>query len=149
MENPKTKHKSALHWENQKARECLNSKQVHAQLLAELIREYLEFYKLDYSKQIFVPETNLTTVPEASRDTLAAKTGLTNQDDGRKPLLLHILEAHMKGEKSAVTSSAPNLADTRQNSKAPAVSPAPGINSALDSSDNKGRGSPGVGDGIL
>ena len=40
--------KSALHWENAKARECLS--QDHALLLAELIREYLDFYRLDYSK---------------------------------------------------------------------------------------------------
>lgn len=48
MENPKMRGKSALHWENAKARECLAAD--HAVLLAELIREYLEFYKLDYSK---------------------------------------------------------------------------------------------------
>jgi hypothetical protein len=57
MENPKMRGKSALHWENAKARECLA--QDHHVLLAELIREYLEFYKLDYTKQIFMPETNL------------------------------------------------------------------------------------------
>ena len=50
MENPRTKHKSALHWENQAARKCLDPKQQHALLLAELIREYMEYYKLDYSK---------------------------------------------------------------------------------------------------
>ena len=48
MENPKMRGKSALHWENAKARECLS--QDHALLLAELIREYLDFYRLDYSK---------------------------------------------------------------------------------------------------
>ena len=59
MENPKMRGKSALHWENAKAREVLAAD--HAVLLAELIREYLEFYRLDYSKQIFMPETNLLT----------------------------------------------------------------------------------------
>jgi hypothetical protein len=72
MENPKAKHKSALHWENLKARECLNSKNQHALLLAELIREYMDFFKLDYSKQIFMPETNLTSVNESSREDLAS-----------------------------------------------------------------------------
>ena len=50
MENPKLRGKSALHWENAKAREVLSPNQEHAVLLAELIREYLEFYRLDYSK---------------------------------------------------------------------------------------------------
>lgn len=41
MEKP-AKKQSALHWENKKARECLNTQQ-HL-LVAELIREYLDFY---------------------------------------------------------------------------------------------------------
>ncbi len=57
MENPQSRGKSALHWENKKAKEVLQAQ--HGQLLAELIREYLEFYKLDYTKQIFMPESNL------------------------------------------------------------------------------------------
>lgn len=61
MENPKTRGKSTLHWENKKARECLKTSE-HL-LVAELIREYLDFYSLDYSKQIFMPETNLNTKP--------------------------------------------------------------------------------------
>jgi hypothetical protein len=48
MENPKLRGKSALHWENQKARECLSLP--NSTLLAELIREFLEYYKLDYTK---------------------------------------------------------------------------------------------------
>ena len=61
MQDSKGKHKSALHWENKKARDCLKTEQ-HL-LVAELIREYLDFYSLDYTKQIFMPETNLGTKP--------------------------------------------------------------------------------------
>jgi hypothetical protein len=50
MENPKLRGKSALHWENQKARECLTENGAIGILVAELIREYLDFYKLDYTK---------------------------------------------------------------------------------------------------
>lgn len=50
MENPKQRAKSALHWENKKARECLSTSKEYSLLLGELIREYLDFYKLDYSK---------------------------------------------------------------------------------------------------
>ena len=79
--------KSALHWENAKARECLDEKNKNALLLAELIREYLDFYKLDYTKQIYMPESNLGTKPESSNDDLAQKAGISDPD-GRKPLLL-------------------------------------------------------------
>lgn len=50
MENPKTRAKSALHWENPKARNCLSTSPKYSVLLAELIREFLDFYRLDYSK---------------------------------------------------------------------------------------------------
>ena len=61
MEKP-AKKQSSLHWENKHARECLKTQQ-HL-LVAELIREYLDFYQLDYSKQIFMPETNLGSKPQ-------------------------------------------------------------------------------------
>ena len=88
--------KSALHWENAKARECLDERNKNALLLAELIREYLDFYKLDYTKQIFMPETNLGTKPESSSEDLAQKAGIPNPD-GKKPLLLQILESFKSG----------------------------------------------------
>jgi len=50
MENPGASRKGALHWENPRAREVLRTSGATSILLAELIREYLEFYKLDYSK---------------------------------------------------------------------------------------------------
>jgi hypothetical protein len=48
MEDPKMRGKSALHWENANARAVCGSP--NGLLLAELIREFLDFYKLDYSK---------------------------------------------------------------------------------------------------
>ena len=88
MENPRTRAKSALHWENPRARECLGTSAASV-LLAELIREYLDFYRLDYSKQIFVPETNLTSKKASSNEELVGQCGL-NKDklDAKKPLLL-------------------------------------------------------------
>ena len=46
-------------------------------LVAELVREYLEFYCLDYTKQIFVPESGLDTKGrQRSRSSLAADCNL-------------------------------------------------------------------------
>ena len=42
-------------------------------LVAELIREYLEFYALDYTKQIFIPESGIDIKGGSrTRDNLAA-----------------------------------------------------------------------------
>jgi len=59
-------------------------------LLAELIREYLDFYQLDYSKQIFLPETNLTTVNSSDNNKLVEDSKLNKHGpvDEKKPLLL-------------------------------------------------------------
>ena len=96
MEDPKLRGKSALHWENPAARAVLANQ--NGLLLAELIREYLEFYKLDYSKQIFMPETNLNTKQATAGDDLAEKSGLDSKDlDRKKPLLLQILEKFQAG----------------------------------------------------
>ena len=45
-----------------------------ATLMAELIREFMEFYSMDYSLAIFKPEANLEGNTE--RDVLAEKAGL-------------------------------------------------------------------------
>lgn len=67
-------------------------------LVAELIREYLEFYSLDYSKQIFLPETNLNAREAPSRETLVEQTGM-NQGEvtHNKPLLLQLVEQFQQG----------------------------------------------------
>ena len=49
--------KSSFHWENPKARQLRSSGE--ATLMAELISEFMEFYRLDYSLAIFKPETNV------------------------------------------------------------------------------------------
>lgn len=68
MEAAGNRGKSALHWENSKAREVLKTSGAMSVLLAELIREYLDFYRLDYTKQIFLPESSLMTMESSSSD---------------------------------------------------------------------------------
>lgn len=84
MEGPR---KGTLHWENPKARDTLLTSGAMSVLLAELIREYLEFYQLDYTKQIFLPESNLMTHNSSSNEQLAEKTNIKEADE-KKPLLL-------------------------------------------------------------
>ena len=71
--NPVQASKSALHWENARARSLMNHHGAISALVAELIREYLEFYALDYTKQIFVPESGLDVKGgQRTRDNLAS-----------------------------------------------------------------------------
>jgi hypothetical protein len=92
MENPKQKARSALHWENQRARELLTENGAIGILVAELIREYFDFYKLDYTKQIFMPESNLMSKSQSSKQDLQEQSGLmkhlNNQVSESKPLLV-------------------------------------------------------------
>jgi hypothetical protein len=41
-----------------------------------MVREYLEFYSLDYTKNIFVPEVNLSKENPMSKQELTSKIGL-------------------------------------------------------------------------
>lgn len=63
--------------------------------MAELIQDFLEFYRLDYSLAIFKPETNLTG--KVDRSDLARKAGLKSNFDQNQPLLLQILGAFNSG----------------------------------------------------
>jgi hypothetical protein len=60
--------------------------------VAELIREYFDFYKLDYTKQIFMPESNLMSKSQSSKQDLQEQSGLmkhlNNQVSESKPLLV-------------------------------------------------------------
>ena len=136
MENPRTRGKSALHWENQKARECLEKNGANGILLAELIREFLEFYRLDYTKQIYLPESNLGSKKQSSTEELIAQSGLSqNEINKNKPLLLQILEKFLSG-------SGPSLPKSASKDGS---SPAPGISF----SDQKDLGPLSMGAGIL
>jgi FGFR1 oncogene partner len=49
--------RSSFHWENPHAKKMRADTQ--SSLAAEVIREFMEFYRLDYSLAIFGPEANL------------------------------------------------------------------------------------------
>ena len=64
--------------------------------MAELIQEFLEFYRLDYSLAIFKPETNLGT-GKVDKASLAEKAGIESSDLSQ-PLLLTLLSAFSSGQ---------------------------------------------------
>lgn len=48
---------SPFHWENPKARKVMSTDAGY--LCAEMIKEFLEYYDLDYTLSIYMPEVNL------------------------------------------------------------------------------------------
>ncbi len=75
--------KSSFHWENPLARKLRENPQ--SNFAAEIIQEFMEFYRLNYSLAIFAPEANLKGKTE-NRSMLASKAGVSGAAD--KPLLL-------------------------------------------------------------
>ena len=86
--------KSSFHFENPRAKELRSSKD--ASLMAMLIQEFLEFYRLDYSLAIFKPETNLAG--GIDKNELAQKAGIADVD-ASQPLLLQLLSAFNAGDR--------------------------------------------------
>lgn len=79
--DPRVKARSALHWENQQARKLMTDNGAVGVLVAELVREYLEFYDLGYSKQIYMPESGLGAKKEQrEREQLADAANITRDN---------------------------------------------------------------------
>ena len=62
-------------------------------LCAEIMREFMQFYKMNLSMKIFVPEMSLSEEFPKSRGEMERELGLkASQSDTSKPLLLLLLE---------------------------------------------------------
>ena len=83
----------AMHWENPLAQKVLET--TESELAADLIKEYLEFYRLDYSLSILIPEANLKQDP-MNRDELVKKAEIENANQD-EPLLVQILKERKAG----------------------------------------------------
>lgn len=83
----------AMHWENPMAQKVLET--TESVLAADLIREYLEFYRLDYTLSIMIPEANLKQDP-TDRDGLVRRAEVDRPND-REPLLVQLLKERKAG----------------------------------------------------
>ena len=62
-------------------------------LCAEMIREFLVFYKMEHTLSVFVPEMSLHAAFPKSREDMAKECGISkSKDDTSKPLLLEVVE---------------------------------------------------------
>jgi len=61
--------------------------------MAMLVREYLEFYRMEYSLSVFLPEVSLLNQDNPSRDDLCKKASLKppQAQESSAPLLVHLI----------------------------------------------------------
>jgi FGFR1 oncogene partner len=85
----------AMHWENPLAQKVLET--TESALAADLIREYLEFYRLDYTLSIMIPEANLKQDPLDKEELI--KRSDVDQPNQSEPLLIQILKERKAGVK--------------------------------------------------
>lgn len=64
-------------------------------LCFDLIREFLEFYRMDYTLSTFIPESSLHSEPRSRAD-IEDKVGLDNCETSM-PLIMHLLLAFKQG----------------------------------------------------
>lgn len=87
----------AMHWENPLAQKVLET--TESALAADLIREYLEFYRLDYTLSILIPEANMKQDP-LDKDELIRKAKVDRPKES-EPLLVQILKERLAGGRPA------------------------------------------------
>lgn len=79
---------SPFHWENVKCQK-LHDEEFGSDF-AMVIKEFFQFYNMDYSNCVFASEANSRT--EVKRDQLIERLGLTGKVEAGKPILTYIIE---------------------------------------------------------
>lgn len=83
------KQQAGFQWQNPAAAKVHEDQDT--KLVALLVKDFLEHYKMDYTLSVYLPEIALSGAQDQiPKDELAAKTGLTK--DGEGPLLLQLLK---------------------------------------------------------
>ena len=71
---PAAKQAAGFQWQNPAAQKVHESED--SRLVAHMIKEYLDFYRMDYTLSVYTPEAALQNEPAQSRDEMARKAGL-------------------------------------------------------------------------
>ena len=95
------KGQSGFHWENPNARKVMQT--ATGVICAELVKDFLEFYKLDYTLQIYLPEVNLNNQNCMSKEELSRKVGLS-EPSAQKPLMAQLIEGFLSNDRAAAPS---------------------------------------------
>lgn len=96
------KGKSNFHWDNPNAKKVMQT--ASGVICAELVKDFLEHYKLDYTLSIYMPEVNLNQREAMDKEEISKKVGLQGDQSGEKPLLMQLLEGFMANDAPAAGS---------------------------------------------
>jgi hypothetical protein len=139
----------ALHWENPLAQQVLET--TESALASDLIREYLEFYRLDYTLSIFIPEANLKQDP-LDKGNLVSRAEVDAPNE-KEPLLVQVLKQRKSGggpsarsavSRPEVSKPAPSRSPVTKSpaaSKSPAPSKSPAASKSPVQNENTNFGS--------
>ena len=86
---PAAKQAAGFQWQNPAAQKVHESEE--SKLVAQLIKDYLEFYRMDYTLSVYSPEIALQGQEQPSRDELSRRAGI-NSISQREPLLVQMLK---------------------------------------------------------
>lgn len=91
MQEANSKKNGGFFWENPLCQSIYDHKE--GKLALELINDFLEFFKMDYTQSVFSHESNLKDA--LKRDDLKKELGV--RGEGNKPVLFHIISALVSG----------------------------------------------------
>jgi FGFR1 oncogene partner len=93
---PAAKQAAGFQWQNPAAQKVHETEE--ARLVAHMIKEYLDFYRMEYTLSVYVPEAALSNQESLSREELQRKAGLQSQT--QTPLLVQMLKQLKSGGNS-------------------------------------------------
>jgi len=99
---PAAKQAAGFQWQNPAAQKVHETEE--ARLVAHMIKEYLDFYRMEYTLSVYVPEAALSNQESLSREELLRKAGLQSQT--QTPLLVQMLKQLKSGGNSQPGKSA-------------------------------------------
>ena len=90
---PAAKQAAGFQWQNPAAQKVHETEE--ARLVAHMIKEYLDFYRMEYTLSVYVPEAALSNQESLSREELQRRAGLQSQT--QTPLLVQMLKQLKSG----------------------------------------------------
>jgi hypothetical protein len=85
---PAAKQAAGFQWQNPAAQKVHESEE--SRLIAHMVKEYLDFYRMEYTLSVYVPEAALSNQESLSREELQKRAGLQSQT--QTPLLVQMLK---------------------------------------------------------
>ena len=76
---PAAKQAAGFQWQNPAAQKVHESEE--ARLVSHLIKEYLDFYRMEYTLSVYMPEAALQNEQILSREELSRRAGLSNSSN--------------------------------------------------------------------